>query len=67
MFTVPEVKILLLLCYVTVFGMGLGLNYCIWNNILDRLLHTEFSYFICTVTYLVMIQSVRVYEVKTIS
>ena len=31
----------------TVFGIGVIINYCIWNNISDKLLHTELSYFIC--------------------
>jgi len=46
-FTVPEVKILLLLCYVIIFGIGVVIHYCVLNNTSDRLLRAELSYFIC--------------------
>jgi len=46
-FTVPEVKILLLLSYMLVFGIVLLLNYVFLSNVLEKAVHTEPRYFLC--------------------
>ena len=46
-FTVPEVKVLLILCYMVLLGTVVLLNYVIWNNASEKIVHDEIEYFKC--------------------
>ena len=46
-FTVPEVKILLFLCYLIVFGIVLLVSYVFLRSVSGKIVHYELRYFIC--------------------